>query len=144
MTDEQLNNANEPTFSTALNSKNEAKKDTETAPQQFRQQEQQTLSSGQQEAQTSSQTGLQEMHGQNEAVMNQVVTQQQQTGTQDTTERTRIATSINELYQTTKTEVEAILKTLDETVARMFSNAAAKAKKMFIPTIIFPSLLPSK
>jgi len=131
VSDEQLLKANEPTFSSALNAKNEAKKDTETAPQKFRQQEQQTLSSSQQQAQSVSSGQLQGMQEQNSVIMNQVSASQEQTGTQDSAERKRIADQINALYLTAKSDVELILKTLDESVVTLFSNAAAKAKSKF-------------
>ncbi len=131
VTDEQLSKANEPAFSSALNSKNEAKAHTETSPAQFRQQEDQTLNASQQEAQTASENQLNGMQMDREGVMTQVDTSQNQTGTADTAERTRIANEINTIYETTKTEVELILSTLDETVSTMFTNAADRAKSKF-------------
>lgn len=131
VTDEQLSKANEPTFSAALNSKNEAKANTESAPAQFRQQEGQTLSASQQQAQTTSQAQMQGMQSDRDVVMNQVGITQGQTGTMDTAERTRIANEINALYEKTKTDVELILSTLDESVSTMFTNAADRAKEKF-------------
>lgn len=131
ITDEQLANSNEPSFTSALGAKQEAQANTENAPGQFREQEQQTLTSTQQEAETGSQAQLQGMYGTREAVMTQMVGQQQQTGTQDTEERTRIANEINIIYENTKTEVEGILTALDESVSTMFTSATKRAKSKF-------------
>jgi hypothetical protein len=131
VTDEQLAKANEPGFTSALNAKTEAKKDTEIAPAKLRKNEQQVLSSSQQQAQLQSISGLQNMHNQQIAIAGNVAVQQGQTATQDSAERKRIADEINKIYQKTKTDVEQILTTLDETVATMFSDAAENAKSEF-------------
>jgi len=131
ISDEQLAKSNEPSFNAALSAKQEARENTQNAPGQFRQEEQQTLSASQQEAQAGSQARLQGMHADRQTVLNQVVGQQVNTGTQDTSERTRIANEINLIYEQTKTDVENILNALDESVSTMFTSAAERAKEKF-------------
>jgi len=131
VTDEQLAKANEPTFTTALNSKKEAKAHTETAPTQFRDQENQTLNTSQQNAEAASQTQLSGMQAEREGAMTQVTVDQTQTASIDTAERARIAMEINTIYEKARSDVEAILSSLDETVSEKFSDAAARAKEKF-------------
>jgi hypothetical protein len=131
VTDEQLANSNEPQFTGALSATNEARANTQNAPQQLRSEEGQVLSGNQQQAEATSQEQLTTMHGTREGVLNNVLGQQTNTGSRDTAERTRIANEINAIYETTKTDVEAILSSLDTTVSEMFTTAATDAKQQF-------------
>jgi hypothetical protein len=131
VTDEQLANSNESQFTGALSATNEARANTQNAPQQLRSEEGQVLSGNQQQAEATSQEQLTTMHGTREGVLNNVLGQQTDTGSQDTAERTRIANEINAIYETTKTDVEAILSSLDTTVSEMFTTAATDAKQQF-------------
>ena len=131
VTEEQLSNANEPTFTSALGSRSEAQANTEAAPNQFRQQENQTLNSSQQQAKNTSAGELEGMHQGRSTILNTVLGQQTRSGTQNTTERQRVSNEINTIYQTTKTDVEKILTTLDTEVSTKFDAAARKAKQKF-------------
>lgn len=131
ITDEQLAKANEPKFTEALGTKQKAEQHTQSAPNDLRAQEQQSLSASGMQAQALSQEQLAAMHSQRGLLFNQVSAQQGQTASQDTAERERIASEINSIYEKTKTEVEAILESLDESVLTLFSNAAQNAKAKF-------------
>ncbi|MBT7393551.1 MAG: DUF4157 domain-containing protein [Prolixibacteraceae bacterium] len=131
ITDEQLEKSNEPQFTSALNSKKTAQIHAQSAPGQFRNQEQQTLSGNQQQTEINSNTHLLGMHTDRVDIATQVNSQQTETGTQDSAERNRIATEINTLYESTKTDVEKILTDLDESVAKMFRLGAENAKQKF-------------
>lgn len=131
VTDEMLANSNEPSFTGALASRDEAREHTEQAPQSFRQQESNTLASSQQSAANASSQGLQEMHNSRSGVLNQVTQQQQGTSTQDSAERERISAEINAIYEATKVDVETILASLDEQVTMKFTAAAERAKGIF-------------
>ncbi|MBQ0734507.1 eCIS core domain-containing protein [Aquimarina celericrescens] len=131
ITDEQLAKSNEPEFTSALDSKNEAKENTEQAPGEFRTAEQGTLQSAQTSAENNSQQSLEGMHQDRAGLLNQVAGQQVQTGTTDTAERERIASEINTIYENTKTDVETILSDLDTTVNDMFTAGAERAKQAF-------------
>ncbi len=131
ITDEQLAKSNEPTFLEGLDSKAKAKENTEQAPQQLRNQEQGILGATNANANATGQLGLQNMHQDRDVLLNQVVGQQQETGTKDTAERTRIAGEINLIYEKTKTDVDALLATLDTDVSTLFNAGAETAKAKF-------------
>ncbi len=131
ITDEQLANSNEPEFIGALDSTNQARENTAQAPGEFRAGEQSELQNAQNTAQGNSQQSLEGMHQDRAGILNQVTTEQTQTGTTDTAERERIASEINTLYENTKTDVETILSDLDTRVSDMFTAGAERAKQAF-------------
>jgi len=131
VTEEQLARSNEPEFASALDSRSEARANTETAPTQFREQETQSLNGSQQQAENTSEGTLEGMHGDRSNILNTVIGQQTETGTQNTTERERISNEINGIYEATKTDVETILEDLDTKVTEKFDKAASKAKLKF-------------
>lgn len=131
ITEQQLANANEPSFSSALQARQTAQQNTTQAPGEFRQQEKASLAGSQSQAEQNSQLQLQGMHNQRTMLMGQVHAGQQQTATQDTAERTRIANDINGIYDATKRDVGTILTALDETVNTRFTTAAQAARTTF-------------
>ncbi|MGB7518137.1 MAG: hypothetical protein WA896_00735, partial [Spirulinaceae cyanobacterium] len=131
ITDEQLAKSNEPQFTAALDAKNELKTNTQEAPAAYRQQEQETLNQSQTEAQTTSQTQLAGMHGERGQLLGQVLGQQQAVKSQDEQKRSEVATHINGIYTTTKTDVENILSGIDTEVTSKFDTAAGAAKGKF-------------
>ncbi len=131
VTDEQLANSNEPAFTGALASKKEAKQHAKEAPVLFRQQEQETLTQSEANAQAAGEAQLTAMHQDRTGVMGQVSAGQRQTATKDTSARQKVADHINGLYEQTKTEVESILSNLDTSVKTMFDTASARATKAF-------------
>ncbi|MBV1923611.1 MAG: DUF4157 domain-containing protein, partial [Flavobacteriaceae bacterium] len=131
VTDEQLANSNEPTFVAGLDAKGQAKENTENAPNALRQQEQGILQNAQINANTTGSAGLETMHQDRSAALNQVNENQQQTGTTDTVERTRIAGEINTIYESAKTDVETLLSDLDTRVATIFTAGTKAAKSQF-------------
>lgn len=131
VTDEMLANSNEPSFTGALASKNEAQEHTEQAPHFFREEETQSLAQRRQNATNQSEQNLEEMHGDRATALNTVLEQQQNTATTDSAERARIAGEINTIYENTKTDVETILAELDTKVTEKFEAAAKRAKTAF-------------
>lgn len=131
VTDEQLANSNEPQFTQALNKKKEAKQHSEQAPVQIRQHEQSILGSSQSRAQSTGQNQLEGMHTDRTNLLGQVMGQQEELMSQNTAERQQVADHIYEIYETTKTDVEEILSTLDVEVNHQFVQGAEKAKVAF-------------
>ncbi|WP_299135896.1 DNA/RNA non-specific endonuclease [uncultured Tenacibaculum sp.] len=131
VTDEQLEKSNEPSFTQGLDAKNEAKKDAATAPAQLRQKEKGVLQSAKAGATGKEQAGLAEMHQNRSKLLTQVTGSQTKTGGKDTSERTRIATEINKIYENSKTAVEKILTDLDTTVKATFKAGTELAKMKF-------------
>lgn len=131
VTDEMLANSNEPSFTGALENKEQAKEHTQNAPNELRQQEQNVLQNAQINANSASQEGLTAMHNDRTNALNTVAEDQQTTGDTDTAERTRIADEINQIFENTKTDVEAILADLDAQTTEMFQAGATIAKQRF-------------
>ena len=131
VTDEQLEKSNEPSFTQGLDAKNEAEKDASTAPVQLRQKEKGVLQNAKAGAAGKEQSGLAEMHQDRSKLLNQVTGSQTKTGGKDTSERTRIATEINKIYENSKTAVEKILTDLDTKVKAVFKAGTALAKMKF-------------
>ncbi|WP_452602798.1 eCIS core domain-containing protein [Pontimicrobium sp. MEBiC06410] len=131
VTDEQLEKSNEPSFMKGLDAKKEAKKDAETAPAQLRKKEQGVLNNVKAGAAGKEQAGLAGMHQVRGQLLNQVAGSQTKTGANDTSERTRIATEINKIYEKSKADVEKILNDLDTDVKTAFKAGTDLAKRKF-------------
>jgi hypothetical protein len=131
LTDEQLEKSNEPQFLETLNAKKQAQDHAQTAPNEYRQQEQGVLNKAQGEAQNVTQTGLTGMHSQKENILNQVLGKQEDTKGKDEEKRTEIGNQINSIYEQTKGEVEKSLADLDSKVNIKFDHGANRAKKLF-------------
>lgn len=131
VTDEQLEKSNEPSFTQGLDAKKDAKKDAATAPGKLRKQEAGALQSAKAGAAGKEQAGLAGMHQVRGQVLNQVTGSQTKTGANDTSERTRIATEINKIYEKSKTDVEKILGDLDTDVKAAFTAGTVLAKSKF-------------
>ncbi|MFY0630376.1 MAG: DNA/RNA non-specific endonuclease [Flavobacteriaceae bacterium] len=131
VTDEQLAKSNEPSFMKGLKAKSKAKKNTKSAPAQLRKKEEGILQDTKTNAEGKEQTGLKGMHQERSKLLNQVAGDQTKTGKTDTTERTRIATAINKIYEKSKTDVEKILNDLDEKVKNVFKVGTIIAKMKF-------------
>jgi len=124
-------NSGEAEFQSALDAREEVHTHAAEAPAIYRQQEQATLTQTQADAQATSQQQLTAMHGDRATLLNQVVGQQTETQTQDEAERAKVAENINGIYNTTKTDVENILQSLDGDVTTKFDNASSRAKNIF-------------
>ena len=131
VTDTQLEKSEEPSFQQALDSKKEAKTDAETAPQGFRQQEDTTLQGASQQSEAASQKQLAGMHQMRGSAFQKVTGNQKNTAKKDTSEREKIANDINGIYESTKTEVNTILDSLEDKVGKRFDYFAKIAKKAF-------------
>ncbi|MEQ8465610.1 eCIS core domain-containing protein [Coleofasciculus sp. E1-EBD-02] len=129
--EETLEKSNEPQFVEALSAKKEAQTHAKEAPQTYSRDEKATINKAEAEAQTTSQTQLQGMHGQRSQLLNQVMGAQSETQGKDTQERTKIANKINGFYQDTKKNVEDVLSNIDEEVTKKFDAGAATAKQIF-------------
>ncbi|MGY6521116.1 MAG: DNA/RNA non-specific endonuclease [Mongoliitalea sp.] len=131
VTEEQLSKANEPSFSAALDSLQEAKAHNETAPGEFREQESSVLNQAKQTAESESKNHLAAFDGDRLSSAQALTQKQEQTASNDSAERAKIATEIEAIYEQTKTKVEDILNALEEKVTQMFATAASTGKQLF-------------
>jgi hypothetical protein len=131
ITEEQLENSNEPQFQTALGAKKEAQTNAATAPQEYRQQEQDILTNAKATAVSTAQQMLQGMQQVKTEQLTQVGTKQVESKGKDEQARTKIANDINQIYNNTKSKVEQTLSNLDNQVLQVFDSGAAEAKQVF-------------
>lgn len=131
ITDEQLSKSNEPTFMGALETKNTAQEDSKNAPQQLRTEEEQSLLATQSGAKQEGKDDLLSMHQDRATILTNVQGEQENASSSYTTEEAKVATKINSIYQSTKTEVEGTLSRLDSRVSQLFDQGAAKAQQRF-------------
>ena len=131
ITEEQLEESNEPEFLTALEAKKGAQEHAKGAPAEFRQAEQEQISQAQEEASAVAQEKTQSMHGDREQMLGQVGNEQTQTKSEDEKKRQEVAGHIQKIYQRTKTNVEKKLGDLDSKVDQTFDQGAEVAKQAF-------------
>jgi len=131
VTDEQLQKANEPDFTLALNEKNAAKQHTENAPTGFRKEETDELQKSQASADSKGGSSLSNMHASRTKELNNVFDAQGKTGETDTAARQKVIDDINGIYEKTKKEVTDTLDQLEADVETKFNDGAEKAKKAF-------------
>jgi len=131
VTEPQLQDSNEQSFTEALKGKKEAESQAETAPKEYRQFESGTVDNSKQGAKETATAALGEMHQSRETMTNQVGANQDQTKSSDESKRSEIASDIGAIYDQTKVEVETILTKLDEDVAHAFDTGSAAAKQVF-------------
>ncbi|UMQ43427.1 hypothetical protein MKS83_06940 [Chryseobacterium sp. Y16C] len=131
VTDNMLAKSNEPTFTDALAQKNKAKTQSVEATQQFRDKENKELSKTRTDAQVQAASHISGMHNVRKGGLGNVHGEQKQTSGKDSQKRKEIADHINSIYQSSKTDVNSILNSLDKTVADKFARGSVDAKKAF-------------
>lgn len=131
VTEEQLAKSNEPEFQSAATAKEQSQANAQSAPQAYRQDEQSTLKQAQGEAGTIAQAQLGAMHGDRASVLEQVGGQQAQGKGKDEKARADVGAHIQSVYDTTQSQVEQILSSLDKEVDQLFNNGAESARQTF-------------
>ncbi len=131
ITEEQLQKSNEPTFLSALDSKNTAQTDSEQAATTMRGEEQQTIAQNQSEADALGEQQMSAMYQDRANIMGSVHGQQQNTSSNYTAEEQVVADRINAIYTSTKTKVEGRLSRLEGRVNSMFESGAQSAQRSF-------------
>jgi hypothetical protein len=131
VTQEQLANSNEPQFTAALDSKNQAQAQVEQAPAAYCQSEQGQISSAETAATAVAQEKMQAMQTDRAALLNQVTGKQTDAKTQDEQARSKVAADIQKIYEESKGKVETILSGLDTKVSTAFDAGAQAAKQAF-------------
>lgn len=131
VTDKMLANSNEPSFTEALGEKNKAKTESAAATEKFRNTENSELSKTREQAQSQAIHHIGGMHNARKGGLNHAHGEQKNTATKDTQKRKEIADRINSIYNTSKTDVDTILNTLDKDVAAKFDKGSKDAKRVF-------------
>jgi len=131
VTEEQLKKSNEPEFTAALDSKQEAQAHAASAPQEYRQFEGTTLAQAEGAAAAVAQERTGAMHAERAGLLAQVAGQQGQAKSEDEQARARVASDIQKIYTRTQANVERILGELDGKVEKTFDEGASAAKQAF-------------
>ena len=131
ITDEQLSKSNEPTFLSALESKQAAQQDSEAKKTQLRTEEQETLANSQQSAKGQGKDQMNAMFLDRTAILTNVEGKKENAGENYTAEEKKVADKINAIYERTKSSVEGRLSRLDARVQQVFDAGAAQARQRF-------------
>ncbi len=131
VTEEQLQQSNEPEFQQAVEAKQTAQTDAREAPQAYRQDEQAILADASAQAVGRAAAGTHSMHAGRAAALNKVTSDQQNAKGSDEQARTKVANDLQKIYTDTKQKVEKRLKRLDTDVNTAFDRGAESSRKSF-------------
>ena len=131
ITEEKLQRANEPSFGTAIASRNQVMEQVEAAPLAIREHEAGVLAGARDEAQASAARGTGDMYGSRTEQFQQIQGEQDATRSADEVKRQEVSDKIQGIYDDTKTKVEERLAKLDEDVATAFDTGADAARSNF-------------
>jgi hypothetical protein len=134
VTKDQMQNANDPAFGPTLEARSSAEKHEATAEARYRQGETKVQDQAQAAATQTLAKDLAGMHGTRAQQIGKVVTQQQGTKTKDAQERQRITDTIAGIKDKTRTEVEAILKSMEDEAGKIFEAGLQRAEKGYEDT----------
>lgn len=135
VTEEQLANANEPTFSAALSAKQASQAHAATAPAGYRTAETATIAKAQGTAEAEKEAGMAAMSGERSQIFSDLDGAQQGAKGKDEAKRQQIGQQINQIYEATKADVESILAEMDKEVDATFASGAQAAKSRAISDI---------
>src|SRR5215467_4238419 len=131
VTERQLAQSNEPEFQQALADKQAAAAHADTAPAQFRQQEQQVIAQGKTEAATQTTEAVAGMQSSKGAALAALVADKGKTKTQDEAKRAEVTAKVQGIFAATEADVKKILDDLDPKVESAFTQGEATARSAF-------------
>jgi hypothetical protein len=131
VTEPQLAQSNEPEFQQALADKQAAAAHAETAPTQFREQEQQVIAQGKTEAATQTTEAVTGMQSAKGAALAALVADKGKTKTKDEAKRAEVTAKIQQIFATAEADVKKILDGLDPKVEAAFSQGESAARSAF-------------
>ncbi|MFC7547743.1 hypothetical protein [Plantactinospora sp. GCM10030261] len=127
----QLARSGEPAFESALADKKAAAAHADTAPAEFRQQEQATIQQGRAEAAAETKAGVAGMQGAKGAALANLVAKKGATKSRDETKRAEVTAKIQGIFAATETDVKKILDGIDPKVEKTFEQGEATARAAF-------------
>jgi hypothetical protein len=131
VTAEQVAESNEPQFQEAMAAKKEADEHAATAPKQFREEEQKSLTAAQGAAGAATTTSISEMHQSRAATVGHVGTHKDAAKAKNEAERSKVAAELESIYNATKKDVDDILGGLDTKVGTVFDRGEKSAREAF-------------
>lgn len=131
VTEEQLERSNEPAWGEAVAAKREGEEHSRTAPAAFREEEAGLLGQAREQAGAHANRDLAGMAATRREATAGVASSQEAAKGRDEEERARVAGEVEAIYDTTRTEVQAILDGLDVKVTETFDAGEATARARF-------------
>jgi hypothetical protein len=131
VTEPQLKKSNEPAFGKALTEKKSAERHSDVAPGQLRKSEAGELKASTAQAKRLGATAMGAMAGKRMATGQQVGAGKTGAKSRDEEKREQVTTILQRVFDTMKTEVEAILNGLDKKVDDQFSRGEKQARDDF-------------
>ena len=130
VTEEQLAESGEPQFEQAVADKKEAAAHADTAPGEYRQQEQQVIEQGKADAAAETKEGVAGMQGAKGAALAKVVADKGKTKSKDEQKRAEVTAKVQSIFDATEADVKKILDGIDPKVEKEFEagEKAARAK----------------
>lgn len=134
VSNEQLQEGNDPAFGPAIEARSSAEKHEATAEAKYRQGESKVQNQAQTAATQALSKDLAGMHGTREQQVGKVVSQQLGTKGKDAQERQRITDTINGIKDKTRTDVDAILSSMETEAGNIFEAGLKRAEKAYEDT----------
>lgn len=131
VTENQLAESNEPEFTSAVAAKKEGEAHSAKAPSEFRAQEAGQLAAAGQSAQAAGGAGLAAMLLAKKSALGKTAAGKNAAKSKDELARANVTAEIKSIFDTTKTDVEKILKSLDEDVAKKFDLGEKQVREAF-------------
>jgi hypothetical protein len=131
VTEEQLTRSNEPEFQQAVEDKKVAAEHADTAPGQFREQEQQVIQQDRAEATAGVSATVAGMQGTRAAALAGLVADKTRTKDEDEGRRGEVTAKVQAIYAVAEQDVRAILEGIDPKVEQVFGEGEAAARQAF-------------
>jgi len=131
VTEQQLAQSNEPQFQQALTDKQAAAAHADTAPGEFRAQEQQVIQQGKADAAAETKEGVAGMQGAKAAALAKLVADKGKTKSKDEARRAEVTAKIQGIFASTEAEVKKILDGIDPKVEKAFEAGEKDARAAF-------------
>ena len=123
--------SNEPEFQQALADKKAAAAHADTAPGEFRKQEQEVIEQGKAEAAAETKAGVAGMQGAKGAALAKLVADKGKTKSKDEAKRAEVTAKIQAIFAATEADVKKILDGIDPKVETEFEQGEAGARAEF-------------
>lgn len=131
VSEQQLAQSNEPEFKQGLADKQAAAEHAQTAPAEFRQQEQQVLQQGKAEAGAQTAAGVTGMQATKAAALANLVADKGKTKSKDEAKRAEVTAKVQGIFAATEADVKKILDGIDPKVDAAFEKGEAGARAAF-------------
>lgn len=131
VTEEQLQDSNEPDFQQAVTDKHAAAAHADTAPGEYRQHEQGVLDQSKSAASASTAEAVAGMQGSKAAALAGLVADKGKTKSKDEAKRAEVSTRIQAIFAAAESDVKQILDGIDPKVDKEFTEGEADARAAF-------------